>query len=260
MYHSKEHHSMHNTLTPSISNNDNITNNKPRCFSPINNTLNTNNPLNEINVSHTFYQDNGNGNGVNGLNEINEVDNYDSDSLDSSESLESFDSSNIPENEDNYFNQCKSHPLPSSFLKITGITFELKDIQIDLPFLKKHLRTIPVRAKKVLNQNKHFRTLIELQNFYIDNSSIWVIKFSLNGKYLATGSKRGILKIFEVINYEYENFQYEYNDKNILSYMNFLNEKPKQIMTDHNGDIIDLAWSYHVRSIILIYYRITTNY
>lgn len=205
------------------------------CFSPIDHTTITNN---------------------------SQSSNHDCDSQDLSES---FEANSIQDNEDYEFsqfdneNKFKSNPLPSTFLKITGISFELKDQKIDLQFLKKYLRTIPVRSKKVLSQNKHFRTLIELQNFYIDNNSIWVIKFSLNGKYLATGSKRGILKIFDVINYDYEKFQYEYTDKNILSYMNFLNEKPRQVLTDHNGDIIDLAWSYHV-SILLIYFRIIINY
>ena len=68
----------------------------------------------------------------------------------------------------------------SSSLKISLVHFEdISDDDIKLNFLKSKLRTINVKSKNIQNpKNKHFKTLIELQNFYIEKSPIWVIKFS----------------------------------------------------------------------------------
>ena len=141
----------------------------------------------------------------------------------------------------------------SSSLKISLVHFEdISDDDIKLNFLKSKLRTINVKSKNIQNpKNKHFKTLIELQNFYIEKSPIWVIKFSTDGKYLATGCKKGIVKIFEVMNYEYDDFKLSYAKSEILSYLNFLNEKPKRILNEHTSDVIDLAWSSHNPSYLL---------
>ena len=141
----------------------------------------------------------------------------------------------------------------SNSLKITLVHFEdVEDGDINLSFLTSKLRTIPVKTKNISNNaNRHFKTLIELQNFYIDKSPIWVIKFSKEGKYLATGCKKGLIKVFEVMNYEYEDFKLIYNRNEILSYLNFLNEHPKFILNEHMSDVIDLSWSSHNLSYLL---------
>lgn len=141
----------------------------------------------------------------------------------------------------------------SSSLKISLVHFEdISDEDINLNFLKTKLRTINVKSKGIQNQNnKHFKTLIELQNFYIEKSPIWIIKFSTDGKYLATGCKKGIVKIFEVMNYEYDDFKLTYSKNEIFSYLFFLNEKPKRILNEHTSDVIDLAWSSHNPSYLL---------
>ena len=45
------------------------------------------------------------------------------------------------------------------------------------------------------------------------------------------------------MNYEYENFKSSYDKTQILSFLNFLSEKPKKILNEHSSDIIDLSWS-----------------
>ena len=42
---------------------------------------------------------------------------------------------------------------------------------------------------------------------------------------------------------KYSNFKSSYNKKEILSYLNFINEKPKIILNEHTNDIIDLTFS-----------------
>ena len=132
----------------------------------------------------------------------------------------------------------------SSSLKINSIIFHLKESDINLNFLKTKLRLIPVKIKNISKtENRHFKNLIELQNFYIDDCPIRVIKLSYDNNFLATGNKKGIIKLFEIMNYEYENFESSYTEKEILSYLNFLNEKPKLILNEHTNDIIDLSFS-----------------
>ena len=138
-----------------------------------------------------------------------------------------------------------SNNISITSLKINSIIFDkIKESEINLKFLQSKLRTIPIKIKNISNiKNRHFKNLIELQNFYIDDSPIWVIKFSYDSNYLATGGKKGIVKIFEIMNYEYENFKSSYDKNQILSYLNFLSEKPKKILNEHSSDIIDLSWS-----------------
>jgi WD40 repeat protein len=133
----------------------------------------------------------------------------------------------------------------NTLLKINSILFNnINESEINLQFLKDKLRTIPIKVYKISNiKNRHLKNLFELQNFYIDDSPIRVIKISYDNKYLATGSKKGIIKIFEIINFEYSNFKSSYNQKEILSYLHFLNEKPKIILNEHTNDIIDLSFS-----------------
>ena len=138
-----------------------------------------------------------------------------------------------------------SNNLSITSLKINSIIFEkIKESEINLKFLQSKLRTIPIKIKNISNiKNRHFKNLIELQNFYIEDSPIWVIKFSNDSNYLATGGKKGIVKIFEIMNYEYENFKSSYDKTQILSFLNFLSEKPKKTLNEHSNDIIDLSWS-----------------
>ena len=138
-----------------------------------------------------------------------------------------------------------SNNLSITSLKINSIIFEkIKESDINLKFLQSKLRTIPIKIKNISNiKNRHFKNLIELQNFYIEDSPIWVIKFSNDSNYLATGGKKGIVKIFEIMNYEYENFKSSYDKTQILSFLNFLSEKPKKTLNEHSNDIIDLSWS-----------------
>jgi len=151
---------------------------------------------------------------------------------------------NFENNSKNFSDKKNSNSLHStnSNLKINQIIFENTET-INIDYLKANLRTIPVKSKNTSYYNKHFKTLIELQNFYIEDSSIWIVKFSKDLKYLATGSKNGIIKIFEIINYHYDNFENVYKSNEILLYLNFLNEKPYKILNEHISDIIDLTWS-----------------
>lgn len=71
------------------------------------------------------------------------------------------------------------------------------------------------------------------------SDSIWVAKFSPCGRYLATGGKDAVLKIWEVslLNVEQRNV-----DKPNETYKLF-NEKPLREYMEHESDIIDIEWS-----------------
>ena len=142
------------------------------------------------------------------------------------------------------------------FDKITKISEidinNIKQDEIDLNFLKKNLRTIPVKAHKISNPKNHYiKTLLEVQNFFIEDSSIWVMKLSNNFEYLATGSKNGSIKIFTILGYDSEEFELIYNKKNILNYFKLISEKPLLELKKHTKDIIDLSWSPYNYELLL---------
>ena len=142
------------------------------------------------------------------------------------------------------------------FDKITKISEidinNIKQDEIDLNFLKKNLRTIPVKVHKISNpKNRYIKTLLEVQNFFIEDSSIWVMKLSNNYEYLATGSKNGYIKIFTILGYDSEEFELIYNKKNILNYFKLISEKPLLQLKKHTKDIIDLSWSPYNYELLL---------
>lgn len=74
-------------------------------------------------------------------------------------------------------------------------------------------------------------------------------KISKRGTHLATGGKSGVLKIFEIINYNSDHLKEFYDPSNISSYLNFFNEIPYRAYTEHTNDIIDICWSLRVNFI-----------
>lgn len=151
----------------------------------------------------------------------------------------------------NDFNDINENCLENEY-PINNIKF--KDIKIDeinANYLKKHLRRIEINPKFKNSSNKYIKTLYELQNFYIDDSQIWVMKLNPNGKFLAVGCKNGIIKILEIIGYNYLNFKTNYDKKNILEYLNFINEVPYKTLERHKSDIIDLSWSPFYPNLLL---------
>lgn len=88
---------------------------------------------------------------------------------------------------------------------------------------------------------------MELQNFQIDFQQIWIVKLSQDGRYLATGGKTGVLKIFEILTVNSDNYKSTYTNEDIFSYLNFINEKPVRVYNDHSNDIIDICWSPTVK-------------
>ena len=58
---------------------------------------------------------------------------------------------------------------------------------------------LKIIKSKSSSTKRALSSLIEIQNFQCDVDTIWVIKLSYNGKYLATGGKSGVLKIWEIL-------------------------------------------------------------
>ena len=127
-------------------------------------------------------------------------------------------------------------------LKFEDISYN----QIDLNYLK-HLRIIPIKYKR--KGKKYLKILLELQHFYVDNSTIRVLKVSEDGKYLSVGLQNGKIKLYEIIGFDYTKFLVSYNKKNIMEYLNFIKEKAYKSLEGHKEDVIDLSWSpfyYHL--------------
>ena len=137
-------------------------------------------------------------------------------------------------------------------LPINKIKFnKIKVDELNTKVLKKFLRKIEVESKREDKSKNFFKTLIELQNFYIDNTSVWIIKLSPDGKYLAGGCKSGKIKIHEIIDYNYSGFKTVYEPNNIIEYLNFISETPFKTLEKHKSDIIDLDWSPFFSNLLL---------
>lgn len=109
-----------------------------------------------------------------------------------------------------------------------------------------------------------FRTLtnlFEIQNFSINEEHIWVMKPSVQGKYLGLGCKSGSLKLIlffdleKTVNELEEKFLLngsdEYNTEGFKYNMNpiykLLDEQVYRDYALHDSDIIDLCWSTYVK-------------
>lgn len=132
--------------------------------------------------------------------------------------------------------------LQEKLRKLDSLIEESKKIKVDMDFLKKNLRFIQHKHKGL--KDRHFDNLLELQCFQADYQHIWVAKISCDGRYLATGGKSGVLKVWEMYNEEESLDNYEY--KGILSYLRLINESAYKTYTEHTNDIIDLCWSEKV--------------
>ena len=145
--------------------------------------------------------------------------------------------------------------LDFSSLIINSITFQniKKDsLTVDDLKMKYNLREIAVKRKEqFIYKNKYIHTLIELQIFNFGDSPIWVMKISHHGKYLAAGNKAGKIRIYELMGYDYNKYELSYNNKNIINYLYFVNEKPIIELSEHKKDITDLSWSPFRHNLLL---------
>ena len=150
----------------------------------------------------------------------------------------------------NSYNENSSFFSFSNSLLVNSIKFDgIGNNEIDLDFLKS-LRTIPIKYKKK-TQKKYLKTLLELQHFFIDDSSIRVLKISEDGQYLSAGMSSGKIKLFEIIGFDYNKFELSYDKKNAMNYLNFINEKPFKVLNRHTQDVIDLSWSSFFFNLLL---------
>lgn len=120
---------------------------------------------------------------------------------------------------------------------------DINDLNIDIEYFKKNLKIVQAKFKGV--KEKHFQNLMELQCFQGDSEQIWAARISHDGKFLATGGKSGVLKIWELYTFEESLDEYEY--RGLISFLKFINESAYRIYTEHINDIIDLCWSPKVK-------------
>lgn len=111
------------------------------------------------------------------------------------------------------------------------------------------------------NKKNDYSNLIVTQKLAFHQGPIWIAKFSLDGKYLATGGKDCKLVIWRVKGVQ-DNFMEQYDtsqvDKVTHAYisanennagvpactgLDIINSMPLRCYTEHVGDIVDLSWS-----------------
>ena len=127
---------------------------------------------------------------------------------------------------------------------IDNIKFEgLEKDELDKNYFDNKLASIITKTNNIkLENNKHIKTLYELQNFEADNSAITAININEEENYLGIGFKTGKIKIYEIMNYLYQKYKLNYCIKNLHEYLNFINETPYKTLSGHPNEIIDLIW------------------
>ena len=124
----------------------------------------------------------------------------------------------------NSYNENTSFLSFANTLLVNSIKFDgIGNNEVDLDFLKS-LRTIPIKYRNK-NKKRYLKTLLELQHFYIDDSEIRVIKISEDGRFLSAGMRSGMIKLFDIIGYDYNKFELSYDRQSALNYLHFINEK-----------------------------------
>ena len=142
--------------------------------------------------------------------------------------------------------------LINNEIPINNIEFHnIKIDKISLNYIKKNFRRIDIETKNKKSNKNYIKTLIELQNFYIENCVIRVIKISPDGHYLAAGCENGKIKIYEIMGYNYLHYKLKYDKENIKEFLNFINEVPFKTLAKHKKDIIDLDWSPFYPNLLL---------
>ena len=160
---------------------------------------------------------------------------------------------NNSDNSDNTYKNDNTNNKSEKDISINKIKFEgIDKDEIDKEYFHSKFKTIPIKVKNINNdKNKHLKTLFEIQDFIADTSAITVIKIDEEGKYLAAGFTSGIIKIYEIINYNYEKYKLIYDKNDLKEYLYFINETPFKILSGHSNEIIDLFWLYSSNNILL---------
>lgn len=242
--------------------NENNINNR---YSKVNNSdINENLNINEITESKGIDYNDKQSNAEKTENKLSNFKKFNNSIITNNLDMESFDSvtvikkkkkknlnNSISKLSNSYNDNSSFLSFANSFL-VNTIKFDgIKKDEIDLQFLS-NLRTFDITYKKK-EQKKYLKTLLELQHFFIDDigSAIRVIKISGDGKYLSVGMQCGKIILFEIIGYDYKKFEASYDKKNIMKYLNFINEKPFKTLTGHSQDILDLDWSTFEHNLLL---------
>jgi len=103
---------------------------------------------------------------------------------------------------------------------------KLKEINVKIPELIHDLNI--VKTAKRHKTKLAFSTVYQAQELVQHTGAIWVMKFSLDGKFLASGGHDMIMRIWKV--------KEQGND-------NFFEPSPVKSFSGHTGDVLDLSWS-----------------
>lgn len=123
------------------------------------------------------------------------------------------------------------------------LLYDIQDIKNNInAFINRRYKEVTPNNYRI--KEKHLKNVKEIQCFnnnHEHSDCIWVAKFSYDGKYLATGSKSGTLKIWEILSLSESIDSYQSNE--LDSFFNLFNEKEYRTYKEHKCDIIDIAWS-----------------
>jgi len=137
-------------------------------------------------------------------------------------------------------------------LQAKSKSIKQENLNLNINLLKTYLGPIHVSSKLNNRKASHFINLFEIQNFQADYQELWCTKLNCNGKYLATGGKSCILKIWELIEYDFSlQLNKNIKPKDLLNSIHLIKETAYREYLDHVDDIIDISWSHNNPHILI---------
>ena len=151
-----------------------------------------------------------------------------------------------------------NHSINNNYYSILNINPK-KPINKSFLFLKSKYNFIkPNCSQGFDSKKKNFQNdLLELQKFKADSEQIWVAVLDNDHKFLATGGRSGVLKIWKMNTLWDDNNKYNNSllfsdtDENLelkssgetKNFLNIIEETAYKLYCEHTSDIIDISWS-----------------
>lgn len=91
-------------------------------------------------------------------------------------------------------------------------------------------------------------------------SEITVIKISIDSNYLAVGKSNGRVLIYEILNLDFFNRNYDKIKINDNTFFNLLNHFPLKEFKEQRNNIIEICWSFKVKKDMINFLKFIYNF
>ncbi|CAF2081748.1 hypothetical protein HID58_020929 [Brassica napus] len=145
-------------------------------------------------------------------------------------------------------NACCSSPSPSLRKKMTANKWLFECFVGEREYKpKEEVMMSKVKVKTNKKSHVELSAAYKVQEINGHKGKIWTLKFSPDGKFLATGGEDGVVKIWRItLSASFVGQELMREQEALVMFPNkafYLEETPFQELYGHTGDVLDLAWS-----------------